>query len=88
MKELLVISGKGGTGKTTVLGSFAALAHNKVLADADVDAPNLHLLLSPQPAEERDYRGASLAAIDEATIPGAVRAAAHAHSCVPCRPLL
>jgi len=67
VKELLVISGKGGTGKTTVLGSFAALAHNKVLADADVDAPNLHLLLSPQPAEERDYRGASLATIDEAT---------------------
>ena len=66
MKELLIISGKGGTGKTTVLGSFAVLAQNKVLADADVDAPNLHLLLSPQPVEEKDYSGAKLAVIDEA----------------------
>jgi len=66
VKELLIISGKGGTGKTTVLGSFAVLAQNKVLADADVDAPNLHLLLSPQPVEERDYSGAKLAVIDEA----------------------
>jgi len=66
VKELLIISGKGGTGKTTVLGSFAVLAQNKVLADADVDAPNLHLLLSPQPVEEKDYSGAKLAVIDEA----------------------
>jgi MinD superfamily P-loop ATPase len=66
VKELLIISGKGGTGKTTVLGSFAVLAQNEVLADADVDAPNLHLLLSPQPVEERDYSGAKLAVIDEA----------------------
>lgn len=65
MKELLIISGKGGTGKTTVLGSFAVLAQQKVLADADVDAPNLHLLLSPQPLEEKDYCGAKLALIDE-----------------------
>ena len=65
MKELLIISGKGGTGKTTVLGSFAALAQQDVLADADVDAPNLHLLLSPQPVEEKDYCGAKLALIDE-----------------------
>jgi MinD superfamily P-loop ATPase len=63
---LLIISGKGGTGKTTVLGSFAVLARNKILADADVDAPNLHLLLSPQPVEEKDYSGAKLAVIDEA----------------------
>lgn len=66
MKELLVISGKGGTGKTTVVGSFAAIARSKVLADADVDAPNLHLLLSPQTQEEAEYRGARLAVIDEA----------------------
>jgi MinD superfamily P-loop ATPase len=62
--ELLIISGKGGTGKTTVLGSFAVLAENKVLADADVDAPNLHLLLSPQVVEEKDYWGAKLALVD------------------------
>jgi MinD superfamily P-loop ATPase len=65
VKELVIISGKGGTGKTTVLGSFAVLAENKVLADADVDAPNLHLLLSPRPVEEKDYCGAGLAVIDE-----------------------
>jgi MinD superfamily P-loop ATPase len=64
VKELLVISGKGGTGKTTVLGSFAVLAKNKVLADADVDAPNLHLLLSPERLSQEEYSGADLAVID------------------------
>jgi MinD superfamily P-loop ATPase len=63
--ELVVISGKGGTGKTTVLGSFAVMAKNKVLADADVDAPNLHLLLAPENVSERDYSGASLAVVAE-----------------------
>lgn len=47
MKELIVISGKGGTGKTSIVGSFAALAERKVLADCDVDAADLHLILSP-----------------------------------------
>ena len=56
MPELVVISGKGGTGKTTVLGSFAVMAKNKVLADADVDAPNLHLLLAPENVSERKAR--------------------------------
>ena len=64
MKELLVISGKGGTGKTTVVGSFAALAPFKVLADADVDAPNLHLLLAPDQLEESPYSGSDLASVD------------------------
>jgi len=64
VKELVVISGKGGTGKTTVLGSFAALADSKVIADADVDAPNLHLLLSPRQLEDRPYSGAELAVVD------------------------
>ncbi|EXJ14174.1 ATP-binding protein [Imhoffiella purpurea] len=49
MKELTIISGKGGTGKTTVSAAFAALAERKVLADCDVDAANLHLLLDPTP---------------------------------------
>ncbi len=48
MKELVVISGKGGTGKTSVLASFAALAGNSVIADCDVDAADLHLVLSPE----------------------------------------
>lgn len=47
MREIVVISGKGGTGKTTVSASFAHLAENKVICDLDVDAPDLHILLSP-----------------------------------------
>jgi len=65
MKQLLIISGKGGTGKTTVLGSFAALAQDKVLADADVDAPNLHLLLQPKVLREEDYVGIKSPVKDE-----------------------
>jgi len=48
LKEIVVISGKGGTGKTSVLASFAALAKRAVLADCDVDAADLHLVLSPE----------------------------------------
>jgi MinD superfamily P-loop ATPase len=55
MKSLVVLSGKGGTGKTTVVGSFAALAERAVLADCDVDAANLHLLLSPEVREAQDF---------------------------------
>jgi MinD superfamily P-loop ATPase len=47
MKELVVISGKGGTGKTSLLAGFASLANNKVLCDADVDAADLHLIMAP-----------------------------------------
>lgn len=65
-KQLTVVSGKGGTGKTTVLGSFAALAENKVLADCDVDAANLHLLLHPKIEEQKDFSGAKAAFRDEA----------------------
>ncbi len=63
-KQLTIISGKGGTGKTTVLGSFAALAQNKVVADADVDAANLHLLLHPQVQQEEEFYGAKIAVRD------------------------
>lgn len=55
MKELVVISGKGGTGKTSVTGSFAALAKNAVLADCDVDAADLHLLLNPAVQETHKF---------------------------------
>lgn len=48
MYELVVLSGKGGTGKTSIVGAFSALAQNKVLCDADVDAADLHLLLAPR----------------------------------------
>ena len=47
MKELVVISGKGGTGKTSLTGAFASLASDRVLCDADVDAADLHLLMAP-----------------------------------------
>lgn len=55
MKELVIISGKGGTGKTSVTASFAALAKNAVLADCDVDAADLHLILNPQVRERHDF---------------------------------
>lgn len=64
MKELLVISGKGGTGKTSLVGGFAVLAENKVLADCDVDAADLHLLLKPTVRETREFYGSKKAVLD------------------------
>ena len=55
MKEIVVISGKGGTGKTSVLASLAVLAENSVLADCDVDAADLHLVLRPDIIETHDF---------------------------------
>jgi MinD superfamily P-loop ATPase len=65
-KEITVISGKGGTGKTTVVGSLAHLAENKILADNDVDAADLHLLLAPAVREGHDFIGGTKAEIDTA----------------------
>lgn len=48
MREVLILSGKGGTGKTSLTGAFAHLATNKIICDLDVDAPNLHILLAPE----------------------------------------
>jgi len=59
-----VLSGKGGTGKTVVLASFASLAKNPVIADCDVDAPNLHLLLSPTVKERGRFSSKKVAVID------------------------
>lgn len=67
MKQLVIISGKGGTGKTVISASFAALARNVVLADVDVDASNLHLLLRPEILERREFTGGRKARIDAAT---------------------
>ena len=64
MKELTIISGKGGTGKTSVVASFAALAQNKVLADGDVDAADLHLILVPEIRHEEDFMGGRTARIN------------------------
>jgi MinD superfamily P-loop ATPase len=64
VKEVVVLSGKGGTGKTTIVGSLAALAGNKVLVDCDVDAADLHLLLQPKLREEHEFWSGQTAAID------------------------
>jgi len=82
MKQILIISGKGGTGKTIITGAFAALAGNptrggslpagrrgayggKVMADCDVDAADLHLLLKPEVKERHEFKSGKSAVIDK-----------------------
>jgi len=64
MKELVVISGKGGTGKTTLMAAFASLAEKKVLCDADVDAADLHLIMDPKTMERHDFQSGHTAIIN------------------------
>jgi len=64
MKELVIISGKGGTGKTSVVSSFASLAKNAVFADCDVDAADLHLILEPEIKKRELFTGGKIAHID------------------------
>lgn len=64
MKEIVVLSGKGGTGKTSITAALASLAGRVVLADCDVDAANLNLLLQPVPVERHEFIGASKARVD------------------------
>lgn len=66
MKQIVVISGKGGTGKTIFTASLAALAPSKVLVDCDVDAADLHLLLAPRTVERHEFRSGKTAWIDPA----------------------
>lgn len=67
MKQLLVLSGKGGTGKTTVSSAIIRLSEARAFADCDVDAPNLHLLLAGENEPEReDFEGMPKAVIDPA----------------------
>jgi len=73
-KELVVISGKGGTGKTSIVASFAALAKKVVLADCDVDAADLHLVLEPRIIQREDFSGGFRARI----MPG------HCTACAKC----
>jgi MinD superfamily P-loop ATPase len=63
VKEIVVISGKGGTGKTSIVAAFAALANNAVLVDCDVDAADLHLVLEPKIKQKSDFSGGKRAAI-------------------------
>ncbi|MBU4389303.1 MAG: P-loop NTPase [Proteobacteria bacterium] len=65
MKELIIISGKGGTGKTSLMAAFAYLAENKVLCDADVDAADLHLVTAPDIIEKHDFQGGHRAVINK-----------------------
>ena len=65
MKQLTVISGKGGTGKTTLTAAFAHLADNPVIADCDVDAADLHLLLRPKTVKQESFYGNQAAFIDK-----------------------
>jgi MinD superfamily P-loop ATPase len=66
MKQLTILSGKGGTGKTSITASFAVLAKHAVVADCDVDAPDLHMLLHPQVMETKIFSASKIAAIDPA----------------------
>ena len=63
MKEIVVISGKGGTGKTSIVASFAALAKTAVMADCDVDAADLYLVLEPKVRHSSDFSGGKQASI-------------------------
>lgn len=63
MRELVVLSGKGGTGKTSLTACFAALSENRVICDADVDASDLHLLMAPDMKKRTDFMGGGLAVI-------------------------
>ncbi|MBU4480684.1 4Fe-4S binding protein, partial [Patescibacteria group bacterium] len=64
MREIVIISGKGGTGKTSLTAAFAALAKNSVLCDADVDAADLHLLMQPEIRQQTDFMGGGIAVIN------------------------
>jgi MinD superfamily P-loop ATPase len=65
MKQILVISGKGGTGKTFFTGCLAVSLPNKVIVDCDVDAANLHLILHPKIEQSFEFIGGKIAFIDE-----------------------
>ncbi len=65
MNEIVVISGKGGTGKTSITSSFAALeSQNMVIADCDVDAADMHLITKPEILDQEDFYSGKVAKID------------------------
>jgi len=64
IKQLAIVSGKGGTGKTTLTAAFASLAKNKVMVDCDVDAADLHLLLQPKVLSQEKYFGGRSPRVD------------------------
>jgi MinD superfamily P-loop ATPase len=68
MKQIVIISGKGGTGKTMLTSLFATLSKNGVFADCDVDAADLHILLEPKIIERHKFKGGKTAFIDKENI--------------------
>ncbi|MFH1153926.1 MAG: P-loop NTPase [Pseudomonadota bacterium] len=66
MRELVILSGKGGTGKTSLTAAFASLSTNMILCDADVDAADLHLLMAPDIKQKADFKGGNEAIINPA----------------------
>jgi MinD superfamily P-loop ATPase len=65
VKEITVLSGKGGTGKTSVTAALAVLTKKTVFTDCDVDAPDLHMLLKPEVLETQEFKASRVAVIDE-----------------------
>jgi MinD superfamily P-loop ATPase len=65
MKQIVIISGKGGTGKTILTAAFASLVKNAVFADCDVDAADLHLLLKPEIKEKNIFKSGFTAVIEK-----------------------
>jgi MinD superfamily P-loop ATPase len=66
MRELVLLSGKGGTGKTSLTAAFAHLAEAKILCDLDVDAPDLHLIAAPAPTRHGPFMAGHVARVDPA----------------------
>ncbi|KYK21958.1 (4Fe-4S)-binding protein [Thermoplasmatales archaeon SG8-52-4] len=64
MKQLTIISGKGGTGKTSIAAAFASITKNAVFADCDVDAADLHLILNPKIKKTMNFHGLKIASIN------------------------
>lgn len=77
MREIVVLSGKGGTGKTSVALSIAALAGRVVIADCDVDAPDLAIVLDPQVEQTSPFSGGDLASVDPQRCNGCGACTAH-----------
>lgn len=77
MKELVIVSGKGGTGKTTITASLTVLASDLIIADCDVDAPNLHLLLGPDIQFSEEFIESKVAVINPEYVPNVVFAKTH-----------
>jgi len=73
MREIVIISGKGGTGKTSLAACFAHLAKNKIICDLDVDTPDLHILLQPDHEREVEFWAGNEARIVHALVAAPVK---------------